>query len=203
MYVFVCVPVCWLAVAHAKRHGRKKDYAADYESGLLLKIDVEDTRDEASKKRKREDTETVKREEEEEEEDIVEEIDADGQGAAKRQKTLSPIMKVKEYLREFGDVGYVEFNDENPAAGVTVRFTDAAAVPKVQEALKTSKVEIPNLPGIKLVSSTLITGEEEKAYYQRLALDREKSRQNRLSAHRGRGGRHRGGRREGRRGGDK
>jgi hypothetical protein len=118
----------WAGVPFRKKTG-------DFETGLLLRFEVERD-DSVGNKRKREDSEEpkkVKKEsdeaEAEEEEDKVEELDADGESAKKKQKTetgdkkdrpVAPAMRVKAYFRTFGDVGYVEFDDKLNSG--TVRF---------------------------------------------------------------------------------
>jgi hypothetical protein len=110
----------------------RKKGKLDYTPGLLLQFEVEDSRDEATKKRKRDDAEGGVKKEEAEEEDTVEELNADGESAAKKQKTkggaanrpIAPAMKIKQYFRQLtGDVGYVELKDTH----CSVRFKVYAA----------------------------------------------------------------------------
>lgn len=154
-------------------------------------------------KRKRE--EGAAKEEEEEADTVTDLNDEDEDRASKKQKTegkkgkklvLSPAIKIKRCLGKFGVVAYVEYDEANPEAGVIARYREADAVPKAQEAIQ-KKLEVEDLPELKLVAATVLTGAEEEAYYQRMASDRLASRERRFSAkesgrtggRRGRGGR--------------
>lgn len=150
---------------------KKQPFTSSYESGLVLRVAVNYPAPATGEKRKRDQVD--------EPTDGDGEEDGQGGGAVKRMKEeekqgrpMQAAMKIKKYLREFGDVAYVEFDDSNPEAGATLRFNDTTSVAKVLEALKES-VEVPDLPGVKLATPTLITGAEEEAYYERIALARQ------------------------------
>jgi len=150
---------------------KKQPFTSSYESGLVLRVAVNYPAPATGEKRKRDQVD--------EPTDGDGEEDGQGGGPVKRMKEeekqgrpMQAAMKIKKYLREFGDVAYVEFDDSNPEAGATLRFNDTTSVAKVLEALKES-VEVPDLPGVKLATPTLITGAEEEAYYERIALARQ------------------------------
>lgn len=131
--VDVCVPsVGWC----------RKKKGLEFTPGLLLWFDVEDSRDEASKKRKRDDTVKTEKKEgegEEEEADTVEELNADGESVAKKQKTkdgaanrpVAPELKIKQYFRQFGDVGYVELAEKHCSVRFKVHATSLCLFSRV------------------------------------------------------------------------
>ncbi len=77
--------------------------------------------------------------ESDEEADTVEELNADGESVAKKQKTkdgaanrfVAPELKIKQYFRQFGDVGYVELAEKHCSVRFKVPCNAALSVSRV------------------------------------------------------------------------